>query len=79
MFEAKYDGQCKGCDFPINKGDYCHYSNDSVCHVGCEVDQEPERIYESVATRQRDGNVRGRRDHEKPCGTCGLTHAGECL
>jgi len=35
-FVAMFDGQCRGCDLPIHKGDWVtRWSDDMVKHHGC--------------------------------------------
>lgn len=36
-FRARYEGQCSGCDLPINPGQTIHkLSNDRYVHEGCQ-------------------------------------------
>lgn len=81
-FQAKYPGRCGICGDEYQKGDWVKYTAHGLgkllahdfCHSWNETREdhlEPERVSSYT--------VRGRRNHEKPCGTCFLTHAGDCL
>lgn len=36
-FSAKFEGDCRGCNLPISKGQIIHrLSDDSYMHQGCE-------------------------------------------
>ncbi|AVD99715.1 hypothetical protein HWB51_gp097 [Mycobacterium phage Cuke] len=93
-FEAKYDGVCRipSCGRPIHKGDMVHFVEDKIAHEGC-YDISKLGAFQSTPDQPGDwhgeedweltrveGNylVTGRRNHEKPCKHCFLTHSGEC-
>lgn len=85
----------EGCHLPIEKGEMVHfigeYGKGVLAHEHChglegpmpedEGDWHGDGKYLRPRLSEDTGGyrVRGRRDHEKPCPTCFLTHSGECL
>lgn len=77
-FQAKWPGRCGICNEEYKTGDWLHFVGVStVAHDYCHS-----RNYEPPSCEERDRSqpfvVKGRRNHEKRCGTCGYTHAGDC-
>lgn len=82
------------CGLSISKGEMVHfigeYGKGILAHEHChstdgpapedEGDWHGDGPYLRPRLSEDAGSyrVRGRRTHEKPCGTCFLVHAGEC-
>lgn len=81
-FAAKYDGICKVCSRAISKGEPIHYTAGVVAHENCHSNEVAASDYNfgHTNTKAPEHNyvVKGRRNHENHCETCGLEHAGEC-
>lgn len=85
IFKVQWGAVCGLCGFDIEKGEYAHYvRNNVLAHEHChDVDgpaEEDDLTRVSLMGERESGGyrVRGRRNHEKPCELCFLTHAGEC-
>lgn len=83
IFKVQWGAVCGLCGFDIEKGEYAHYvRNNVLAHEHCHDVDGPAAEDDLTPIRlapQRGYQVRGRRNHEKPCPACFLTHAGECL
>lgn len=76
-FQAQFPGRCNLCGDEYKSGDWLHYVGRTVAHDYCHG--EPiYREHEEERDRSQPFIVKGRRNHEKRCSTCFLTHAGDC-
>lgn len=79
-FKAKFPGKCSVCGEEYTIDAWLHYVGDRVAHDYCHAPpqyRDSEDVREAER-REPSYRVRGRRNHEKRCGTCHLIHAGEC-
>jgi hypothetical protein len=81
IFKAKWSGVCGVCGISYNKNEFLHYVNNKVAHEFCHSPDGSDferQVSGHGYYRSEEYRVKGKRNHEKPCASCGLTHAGEC-